>query len=200
MILGPQDAERLDLPLEIIAARAVEGGADLIQLRDKHSSDAGVIAAARRMRDAVAGRALFIVNDRVEAALESGADGVHLGQDDRSIAEARAAGPAGWIVGKSTHSLDQARSGAREADYIGFGPVFATPTKPDYAAIGLEDISTVAREIQVPFFAIGGVDASNLDVLRARGARRVAVVRAATRDGDVVSSVRKLKERLIDHD
>jgi len=188
------------MPLEQIAEAAVLGGADVIQLRDKSSSDASVVGTATRIRKAIASKAIFILNDRIEAAKAAGADGVHVGQDDASVEHARHSGPPGWIVGKSTHSVEQAMAAIAEgADYIGFGPIFATPTKPAYEAVGLEDLRQVSKEATVPFFAIGGIDAANMHEVLSQGARRIAVVRAATRDRDIVLSVRKLKENLISH-
>lgn len=197
-ILSPQDAARIGLTLEEAAREAVLGGADIVQLRDKASSGAELIHNAKRVAAAVhAAGGIFIVNDSPEAAAQSGADGVHVGQDDTSIAAARKSVGAEKIVGCSTHSLEQALKAQEDgADYIGYGPIFSTPTKPDYRAVGPDSVPAVAAQITIPFFTIGGIDGSNIEAVAKRGARRVAVVRAAFGSKDVRASVRRLKEKL----
>ncbi len=119
----------------------------------------------------------FILNDHPELVLESEADGAHVGQDDTSVAEARKLAGEHAIIGKSTHSLAQAVAAQEERpDYIGFGPLFATPTKPDYAPIGLQDIRAVHQLVALPIFCIGGIKRENLPGVVAAGARRVVIV------------------------
>lgn len=205
VIIGPADAAKLGLPLDEIARRAYGGGADLVQLRDKsfdfaqdESRRAEFVATARRIA-AIARRAgkLFIVNDYPDVAAQSGADGVHLGQDDISVADARSILGPDKIVGQSTHSPDEAlQAEAFGVDYIGYGPVFATPTKPDYRAVSPDSIPAVAEKVSIPFFAIGGIDRSNLREIWKKGARRIAVVRAAVSQADVRESVSELKSIL----
>ena len=127
------------------------------------------------------------------AAKASGADGVHLGQDDASYAEARAElGPAA-LIGRSTHSPEQALAAEKEGfDYIGVGPVFGTPTKPDYVPVGLDLVRFAAKNVKVPFVAIGGIDASNVFQVRQAGARAVAVVRAVMASQDPERTAREL--------
>jgi thiamine-phosphate pyrophosphorylase len=152
---------------------AVEGGATVVQLRVKATTEE-IVRAGRGFREL---RATFIVNDDVEAALRLGADGVHLGRDD--LGAERALG-AGLLLGASAASVGEARAGqALGAAYIGAGPVWATPTKPDAdPPIGLAGLAEICRAVSVPVVAIGGVDASNAgDCVRA-GAVGVAVVRA----------------------
>jgi thiamine-phosphate pyrophosphorylase len=156
------------------ARAAVDGGATVVQLRIKAPTEQ-VVQAGRGFRELPA---TFVVNDDVEAALELAADGVHLGRDD--LGAERALG-AGLLLGASAASVGEAREGqALGAAYIGAGPVWATPTKPDAdPPIGLEGLAEICRAVSLPVIAIGGVDASKAgDCIRA-GAVGVAVVRAA---------------------
>lgn len=124
-------------------------------------------------------KTLFIVNDYIDIAMLVGADGVHLGQDDIPIAEARRLAPPGFIIGISTHSLQQAVEAEKQgADYIGSGPLFATPTKENYIPIGLETLEKVLKTVRLPVVAIGGINLQNLAQVRAAGAKNVAMVRA----------------------
>jgi len=149
-----------------------------------------LVGAHARARGAV-----FIVNDHLDLAIEAGADGVHLGQDDISVEAARAAW--GGLIGRSTHSLDQALEAQRQGvDYIGVGPVYATPTKPGRPAVGLELLQAVASAISIPWFAIGGIDSSNLEDVLAAGASRVAVVRAVCEAPEPAAASRALLARL----
>jgi thiamine-phosphate pyrophosphorylase len=159
---------------------AVDGGADLVQLRNKAARPIDLLAAARQVAaHAHAHGALLIVNDSPELVAGSGADGVHVGQADGAIDEVRSRLPPGALVGRSTHSLAQAEAAVAEgADYIGVGPVHETPTKPGRPAVGVELVRVIAARIQLPWFAIGGLNDANLDDVLAVGARRVAVVRA----------------------
>jgi thiamine-phosphate pyrophosphorylase len=154
------------------AKRAVEAGATVVQLRVK----AGTAEIVDRGRGFDALGATFVVNDDVEAALRLDADGVHLGQDDSGAERARA---AGLLLGRSAVTLEQAV--AADADYLGVGPVWETPSKDDAdPPIGLDGVAAISRAVRVPVIAIGGIDASNAgDCIRA-GAAGVAVIRAAT--------------------
>src|SRR5207248_7570693 len=127
----------------------------------------------------------LIINDHAEVARDLGADGLHLGQEDMSIAEARAIVGAECAVGKSTHNLDQAiRAFYEGADYIGFGPLFATPTKPDYPPIGLSKIENVHEAVRIPIFCIGGIKLDNLPKVIEAGAQRVVIVSGLLQAGD----------------
>jgi thiamine-phosphate pyrophosphorylase len=154
------------------ARRAVESGATVVQLRVKAPTNE-VVERGRGFREL---GATFVVNDDVDAALALGADGVHLGQSDPGAGRARA---AGLLLGRSVASLDEAL--AADADYLGAGPVWASPSKEDAdPPIGLAGLAAIAATVSVPVVAIGGVDASNAgDCIRA-GAAGVAVIRAAT--------------------
>jgi thiamine-phosphate pyrophosphorylase len=175
---------------------ALAGGADLIQLRDKRAGDRDVVEAAAwaRERCARAG-ALLILNDRPDLAVAVGADGVHVGQDDMPVAQARALVGEDAIVGLSTHSIAQADAGARSgADYIAVGPVHATPTKEGRPAIGLEPIRHAAAHVaDLPWFAIGGIDPDTVADVVAAGAGRAVIVRAIAHAEDPEAVTRALR-------
>lgn len=177
---------------------ALRGGVDIVQLRCKGAGDAEVLAAAERFRAVCDERGVpLVVNDRPDLAVEAGADGVHLGQEDMSVTEARAIVGPDRIVGLSTHTPAQIDAAAAlPLDYIGVGPVHATPTKPGRPAVGTELVAYAARHATVPFFAIGGIDASNIGTVLAAGARRVAVVRAITGSTDAEEAARRLRALL----
>jgi thiamine-phosphate pyrophosphorylase len=185
-------------PLEWLRA-ALRGGVDIVQLRDRSLDDAGVIEAAAAFRTAAreAG-ALFILNDRPDLVEACGADGVHVGQDDATPAEARAVVGPERIVGRSTHAPAQADAAAADpdVDYLAVGPVHATPTKPGRPAAGLSYVEYAARTVRKPWFAIGGLDAGNVDEVLARAAERIVVVRAIAAADDPEAAARALEERL----
>jgi thiamine-phosphate pyrophosphorylase len=174
-----------DRPDEFLDA-ALGGGADIVQLRIKHRADAEILATAARFSAACRRHgALFILNDRPDLVRAAGADGVHLGQDDLPVADARALVGDDVLVGLSTHSPVQIDAAASVAvDYIGVGPVHATPTKPGRPAVGLELVRYAAARARVPFFAIGGISEANLAAVREAGAQRIAVVRALIEAAD----------------
>jgi thiamine-phosphate pyrophosphorylase len=173
--------------LEELLAAALAGGVDMVQLRDKSASDDELVRAAavfRRLCDEQ--DALFWLNDRPDLVAACGADGVHVGQDDMPVAEARAAAGADVLVGLSTHSGAQldAAVAAGEADQLSVGPVWETPTKEGRPAAGLDYVRYAARVAgERPWFAIGGIDLGNVREVIAAGASRVVVVRAI-RDAD----------------
>jgi len=178
---------------------ALAGGADLVQLRDKAAGDDELLEAAARARERCAAHgALFILNDRPDLAVAAGADGVHVGQDDMPVAAAREIVGPHAIVGLSTHSIAQADAGARSgADYIAVGPVHATPTKEGRPAIGLEPIRHAAAHVtQVPWFAIGGIDAHTVGEVVTAGAGRAVIVRAIAQAQDPEAVARELRAAL----
>ena len=178
---------------------ALRGGADLIQLRDKTLGDEGLIAAARDFRAAAdAHGALFILNDRPDLVEACAADGVHVGQDDGTPAEARALVGPERIVGRSTHAPAQADAADADpdVDYLAVGPVHATPTKPGRPAAGLDYVAYAARTVGTPWFAIGGLDAVTLPVAVEHGARRAVVVRAITEAADPERAATELRAAL----
>lgn len=161
-----------------IAREMIAGGVDVIQLRAKKESPEQIAQMGREILSVTAQtRVPLIINDHPEVALQIGADGVHVGQDDMSVADVRKLFDRQIIVGKSTHSLDQAQiTFAQKPDYIGFGPLFATPTKPDYTAIGLEQIAQLRQIAHIPFFCIGGIKRDNVESILSKGAIGIVVV------------------------
>ena len=179
------------------AEAAVRAGVKIVQLRMKHAAREDILREAREMRRVTQGtETLFIVNDDPALAAEAEADGVHVGQDDMSPAEVRAKFPQLKVVGLSTHNLDQVRaSWDQPIDYIGVGPVYATPTKdiPD-PTLGPEMAGRMIAAARVPAVAIGGINAETLSPVLAAGARNFAVVRAVCQSPDPYSAIRKLVE------
>jgi thiamine-phosphate pyrophosphorylase len=156
----------------------IRGGVDLLQLRAKKNTPEEILEMAKELAPICRDAGIpFILNDYPELVQPAGADGVHVGQDDRSVAEARHLAGPGALVGKSSHSLGQAIAAAAETpDYLGFGPLFSTPTKPDYTPIGMEEIRTVYAALTLPIFCIGGIKLSNLSMVLDAGAERVVIV------------------------
>ena len=154
------------------ARRAIEAGATVIQLRLK-APTADVVARGRDLKGL---GTTFVVNDDIDAALELGADGVHLGQADAGAERARL---RGLLLGRSATSYEEAV--AAEADYLGVGPIWETPSKTDASIpMGLEELARICAAISIPVIAIGGIDASNAAACIAAGAAGVAVIRSAT--------------------
>ena len=181
-----------------LAREMIAGGVDILQLRAKQESVAEITALARELHQVTSSANVpLVINDYAQIARDVGAEGVHVGQDDISIAEVRRlVGPYGF-VGKSTHSLDQAKAAQDEgADYIGFGPLFATPTKPDYAPIGLEWVAEAHALVRLPIFCIGGIKLENLSQVIAAGARRVVIVSGLLQAKNVADYARRCKETL----
>jgi thiamine-phosphate pyrophosphorylase len=189
---------------EPLLEAALRGGVDLIQLREKAPRCAEELVAMAEPFRRVADRhgALFILNDHPELVDACGADGVHVGQDDTPVAEARALAGPGALVGLSTHSpaqFDAALSAVGDArpDQISAGPVWETPTKEGRPAAGLDLIRHAAHHGgDSPWFAIGGIDESNLDEVTGAGARRIVVVRAIRDAPDPEAAARALRARL----
>jgi thiamine-phosphate pyrophosphorylase len=194
------DAGGIEETARIVEA-ALEGGADVVQMRKKDMPKADQYRLGSRLRVMTQEHgALLIVNDHVDLALAIDADGVHLGQDDLPLLVVRALdGFEGRLVGCSTHSLEQARRALRDgADYLGVGPVFATPTKPGGPAVGTGLVREVASNLAVPFVAIGGIEASNVGQVIQAGARAVAVVRAVYEAADPAGVARSLRAAVED--
>ncbi len=167
-------------PAAVLRA-ALAGGVDMLQLRDPSLGDSELLRAAEPFRGLCEEHgALFFVNDRPDLALRAGADGVHVGQDDMPVVEARSEAGGELLVGLSTHSPEQLAAGiAAGADQLSAGPVWETPTKPGRPAAGLAYIRHAAeRRPPVPWFAIGGIDLDNIEQVAAAGAERAVVVRA----------------------
>ena len=185
------DAER-------VTRAMIDGGVDFIQLRAKRQSLEEIVDLAGKLHElTVAAGVPLVVNDHAEVGAEVPVEGVHVGQDDDSIAHARKKAGRQILVGKSTHSLEQAVAAQREgADYIGFGPIFATPTKPDYQPIGLTGIKRVHHEVAAPIFCIGGIKIDNLGQLIAAGTKRVAIVSGLLKAPDIAKYARACKALL----
>ena len=182
-------------PDELLAA-ALRGGVDIVQLREKDLSDDELVRAAAPFRRACdAHGALFVLNDRPGLVEACGADGVHVGQDDVPVVEARALVGAERLVGLSTHSRTEMEAAAG-ADYIGVGTIFATPTKPESNAVGLRLVRTASLAVQVPWFAIGGIGLENVGLVAEAGAWGIAVVRAIRDSADPEAAARALRAAL----
>jgi len=182
---------------------ALRGGADMIQLREKAPRCAEELVSLsfpfRRAADRH--RAPFILNDRPDLVASCGADGVHVGQDDMPVAEARSIAGPDALVGLSTHSREQvdaacAAGGDDRPDQISVGPVWATPTKEGRPATGLELVAYAAHAATIPWFAIGGIDAQNVSEVAAAGAERIVVVRAIRDASDPEAAARSLRAAL----
>ncbi|HET9780938.1 MAG TPA: thiamine phosphate synthase [Candidatus Dormibacteraeota bacterium] len=202
--LGPLQAARLYVvtpdaaPERVveIASAAARGGADVVQLRHKTMPRGELLQLARRLR-ALLSDVLFVVNDYVDIALLSDADGVHLGPDDLSVAAAREVAGDRLLIGASASSAERAREAvAAGADYLGSGPAFATPIKAEKQVLGPEDIAAIAKVVDVPVFAIGGIDATNIGKVIAAGVRRVCVIRAVGDAPDPEQATRNLRAML----
>ena len=169
----------------------VRAGARWIQVRDKISPDAALYAELLRAREAAAGDVRLFVNDRVDLAIASGADGVHLGDSDLDPRHARlVAGARPLIIGYSTHDADEAISAAArpEVDYVAIGPVFSSPTKNVRAPLGLDVVRAVRNRVEKPIVAIGGIDSGNIADVLAAGADSAAVISALYSGGDVAEN------------
>ena len=176
---------------------AVRAGVRMVQLRMKHRPRAEIVEMAKKLRAITAGTATrFIVNDDPSIAAESGADGVHVGQDDMPVAEVRRRYPMLGIVGLSTHNIDQARLAvAAQPDYIGVGPVWATPTKdiPD-PTLGIDAAVAMVKSVPFPAVCIGGIDESRLPALLGAGVVNYSVVRAVCGSPDPYAAILRLRE------
>ena len=182
-----------------VAEAMIDGGVDLIQLRGKQRSIDELVDLAVRLHEVTSRFATpLIVNDHPEISAKVPVEGVHVGQDDDSIAVARKKTGRNILVGKSTHNFEQALAAQHEgADYIGFGPIFATPTKPDYQPIGLKQIENVHRDVALPIFCIGGIKIDNLERVIGAGARRIAIVSGLLKAPDIAEYARACKKLLI---
>jgi thiamine-phosphate pyrophosphorylase len=181
-----------------VAEKLVEGGVDLLQFRAKQMPLSEIVRLGQELRALVpAAGPLFILNDHPGLVEDIGADGVHVGQDDLSVETAREQAGADRLVGKSTHSLPQAQAAEREgADYIGVGPIFATPTKPDYSPVGPGLIDQVRAKVQLPQFCIGGVNEKTLASVLAAGAKRIVIVSDLLQSPDIPAYCRRIRTML----
>jgi thiamine-phosphate pyrophosphorylase len=183
---------------ESVASALLEGGVDILQLRGKNETISALARLAEKLHALTSAAGVpLIINDHAEIARDLPLEGLHLGQDDLSITEARAIVRRECWIGKSTHGLIQAWAAAREgADYIGFGPLFATPTKPNYPAIGTSGIRRAHELCLRPIFCIGGIKLSNLPEVLGAGAKRVVIVSGLLQSSDVAAATRAAKSLL----
>jgi thiamine-phosphate pyrophosphorylase len=179
-----------------ILREMLRGGVDIVQLRAKSQPLREIEELGAELHRITSDAGIpFVINDHAQVARAVGAEGVHVGQDDGPIAEARRI--ANCFIGRSTHSVEQASAAQAEgADYIGFGPLFATPTKPDYLPIGLAEIARVHELVRLPVFCIGGIKLENLARVIAAGARRVVIVSGLLQAADVAEYARAAKALL----
>lgn len=187
--------------VEVVAEDLIRGGADLIQLRGKKESIEELTRLAEKLHRLTSAAGVpLIINDHPEIARDVPLEGLHLGQDDVAIAAAREIVRRNCWIGKSTHSVSQANAAVVEgADYIGFGPIFATPTKPDYPPIGTDNLRRVHELVTIPIFCIGGIKLHNLGAVLAAGAKRVVVVSGLLQNKDIAAATRAAKELLTEN-
>jgi thiamine-phosphate pyrophosphorylase len=188
--VSPNDAEKA-------AAELIRGGADVIQLRGKKLSPSELALIAESVHGLTSHAGVpLIINDHLEIARDLPVEGLHLGQDDLPITTVReVVRRENCVIGKSTHSVAQALAAEKEgADYIGFGPLFATPTKPNYQPIGLAEIQRVHELVGIPIFCIGGINLHNLAEVLAAGAKRVVIVSGLLQSADIAAATLAAKQ------
>ena len=177
-----------------IAKTAVTAGVDIIQLRDKYGTAREILDFSKEILKLTRGKISYIINDRVDVAILSQASGVHLGQDDIPLKAARRMMGLRAIIGISCQTFEHAKAAeANGADYIGFGSVFKTLTKPDRRPMNLDLLKRVIQHIKIPVFAIGGITVNNTAYLKKIGVGRMAVCRAILNAEDIAATVRKFK-------
>ena len=176
----------------------IQGGADAVQLREKMMSDGEFLALAKEFRRITSqSKILFVVNDRTEIAKKVDADGLHIGQSDLDIYNARMIIGCDRILGVSTHNIAQARKAQLEgADYISVGPLFPTPTKDYEPPVGLDYLKEVKREIAIPFVAIGAINLGNLSKVLLAGGSRVAICSAIICSNNILQTTRSFKAQI----
>ena len=181
-----------------ILEQMLAGGVDLVQLRAKGHALDEISALARQLQCLCTGASVpFLLNDHVQIAAELGLDGVHVGQNDCSVAEARRLLGPDRLVGKSTTCFAEAiAAAAEEPDYLGFGPLFATATKSEAAPIGLDEIRRVQAAVPLPIYCIGGIKRENLEVVLAAGARHIVIVSGILNAPDIAAYCREVRARL----
>jgi thiamine-phosphate pyrophosphorylase len=176
----------------------VRGGVDIVQLRSKNGSARDILDFCKEARKITAKKALFIVNDRIDLAILTKADGVHLGQDDISYKDARRMMGKKAIIGVSCQQMEQAKLAQRQgADYIGFGSIFKTQTKPERQPMQLDLLKEVVQTIKIPVFPIGGISVKNLNQITSLGVKRIAVCRDILLAKDASKAVKELKNILV---
>lgn len=182
--------------LEEQVEEALKGGVTMVQLREKDLSDKEFIEEARVLRAICSEYGVpLIINDRVDVALEAGADGVHVGREDESVSLIRKRVGPGFIIGSTAKTLEQAGAAEREgADYIGVGAMFPSPTKETALGIGLEDLKNISASVSIPSVAIGGISAENIALLEGGGMSGIAVISAIFAAEDIVKKTKELRK------
>ena len=172
----------------------IKDSAGIIQLRDKESKKESILKEAYKLRQLLTGtKTIFIINDYIDIAKIADSDGIHLGQNDLPVQTARSLLGKDKIIGVSCHNLNQAiRAQKNGADYISIGPIFSTPTKPEYKAVGLDLIKKVKKAMHIPFFVIGGINEHNITSVIAEGIEKVAICRAICRAKDISGAAKRL--------
>ncbi|HEY0792081.1 MAG TPA: thiamine phosphate synthase [Chthoniobacterales bacterium] len=181
-----------------VTRQLIDGGADLIQVRAKNTPKTEIAALAKELHAVThPAQVPLILNDYPDLLAEVAAEGCHIGQGDGTVESARRVAGRACIVGKSTHSIDQAIIAFNEgADYLGFGPLFATPTKPDAKPVGLTDVKTVYRTVALPIYCIGGIKLSNLPEVLEAGVERACIVSDLLQAPDITEKTRRVKALL----
>jgi thiamine-phosphate pyrophosphorylase len=193
------DSQTLDFKDEVDAARkAIKGGAKVIQLRDKLRSKGELLAIAKKLANLCRqSDVLFIVNDYLDIALASDADGIHIGQDDLPLSVIRKELPVDRIIGVSTATVALARKAESEgSDYVAVGSIFPSPTKPKATVVGLERLRQIRKAISIPIVAIGGINRQNIGEVMAAGADAAAVISAVLNQKDTESAARQLVKEI----
>jgi thiamine-phosphate pyrophosphorylase len=187
-----------DRRIEDVVEQAIEGGAQMVQYRDKDSTDRDFLETAAMLQNICKKRKMpFIINDRVDIAAYLRVDGVHLGQDDLPLKIARKILGIGKIIGISAENIDQTKEAEKHgADYVGIGPIFDTPTKDIEKPIGLEIIRQAKKYLKIPFFPIGGINLENLAQVIGAGSPRIAVGSAVICTDDIRSATRNILEKI----
>jgi len=172
----------------------IKGGGKIIQLRDKKRSKEHFREMAKKFREITAdAEILLIINDYIDVAIEVDADGVHLGQEDFSIEEAKKIAP-NLIIGSSSHNLDEALAAqSAGADYVNIGPVFPTGTKQHLKVVGIEMIKKIVPHLHIPFTVMGGIKITNINKVLQTDAKKIAVVTAVTMANDMTAAVKELR-------
>lgn len=180
-------------PIAKIISQCLDSGIKIIQYRDKTEDINGFYKNALLLKNIIAGKALYIINDRADIARLVHADGLHIGQYDLPVCAAREIIGRNKIIGKSCHSLKQAISAEKEgADYISIGPIFKTPTKPGYNPVGLKLLSEVKNRLKIPIAAIGGINKSNISLIREFNTSYIALVREICLAENIKDAITKL--------
>ncbi len=176
----------------------IEGGVKIVQLREKEISVREYYKLAKLYRHITLDNdVLLIINDRLDIALSVEADGVHLGQDDFPITEARKLAGENFIIGASTHSLEEAKRAVNEgASYINVGAIFATPTKPNAEPVGVELFSLIKSNVSIPITVMGGINETNMNLLLEAGARRLAMIRNIFDNDDIAGTVKRIRGKI----